>query len=52
MARTFLFLIGTASAFFAWTLISNRARASRKPIPARQAAALLQQAWADHRTRA
>ena len=52
MARTFLFILGTLSAYAAWALAKGQPKIARKPIPARQAAALLQQAWADHHTRA
>lgn len=52
MARFFLFLLGTLSALAAWTLIGEQSRKTRKPIPAVRAAELLQEAWADHHTRA
>ncbi len=50
--RTFLFLIGTVSAYAAWVLAHDQSRKVRRRVPAKQAAALLEQAWADHRTRA
>jgi hypothetical protein len=52
MARFTLFVLGTLGAFAAWTLINDRVPVTRKTIPAKDAAELLQQAWADHHTRA
>ncbi len=52
MTRTILFLLGTVSAYATWVLMRDGSQPARKPIPAKQAAALLQQAWADHHTRA
>ncbi len=52
MTRTFLLLLGAVSAYTAWLLMQGQASPVRKLVPARQAAALLEQAWADHHTRA
>ena len=52
MTRTLLLLLGTCSAYATWLLVHHQTRPARKPIPAKKAAALLQQAWADYHTRA
>ena len=52
MGRFSLFFLGTVSALAAWLLLTDRPQPARKPLPAKQAAELLQQAWADHHTRA
>ncbi len=52
MSRFLLLFLGAFGAFAAWTLINEKPAAARKPMPAKQAAELLQEAWADHHTRA
>ncbi len=52
MSRFLLLLLGSLSAYAAWILMNDSAEPTRKPIPARVAAEQLQQAWADHHTRA
>ncbi len=56
MKRLTLFLLGSLGVFAAWSLITNSETpaetANRKAISAREAAARLQEAWADHHTRA
>jgi hypothetical protein len=52
MKRFTLFLLGTLGAYAAWTLITDNQTPERKVIPATEAAARLQAAWADHHTRA
>lgn len=51
MMRFALYLGGVSAALVTWIIAGNRIRASR-PVPAKQAAAMLRQAWADHHTEA
>lgn len=51
MSRLALYIIGVSSVLTAWAIYKRRADA-RRPIPAKQAAAMLQEAWADYHTRA
>jgi hypothetical protein len=51
MLRFFLYVGGVSAGLAAWLVFENRNRASRV-IPATKAAAMLQEAWADHHTQA
>jgi hypothetical protein len=50
MFRLSLYVIGISAMFAAWAAYRNQQK--RKPMPVQKAASMLQQAWADHRTRA
>ncbi len=54
MNRFALYLAGVSALATAWVVFRNRMAVdpSRKRIPVQQAAAMLQQAWADHHTTA
>ena len=47
MLRVFLYVGGVSAALATWLLFGSRNRATRV-IPATKAAAMLQEAWADH----
>jgi len=49
MLRVALYLGGVSAALAAWVVFGNQNRAART-IPAKKAAATLQEAWADHHT--
>jgi len=51
MLRLALYVGGLAAAVAACVVWRNQQRAMRK-VPVKEAAAMLQQAWADHHTRA
>lgn len=51
MLRFALYLAGISTAVAAYVAYQKQKRAMRR-IPVKEAAALLQQAWADHHTRA
>jgi len=51
MSRFVVYLGGLSAALAAWVVFGNRNRAGRV-IPAAKAAAMLQEAWADHHTQA
>jgi len=51
MLRVALYLGGASAALAAWVLFGNQNSASRR-VPAAKAAAMLQEAWADHHTQA
>ena len=51
MLRFFLYVGGVSAGLAAWLVLENRNRANRV-IPATKAAAMLQEAWADHHTQA
>jgi hypothetical protein len=51
MARISFYVLGVGAGLAATIVWINRLRAMR-PVPVKQAAAMLQEAWADHRTRA
>ncbi len=51
MLRVALYLGGVSAALAAWVVFENWNSATRI-VPAAKAAAMLQQAWADHHTRA
>ena len=51
MLRFVLYVGGVSAGLAAWLVLENRSRANRV-IPATKAAALLQEAWADHHTQA
>jgi hypothetical protein len=50
MFRLSLYVLGVSAFVAAWAAYRNQQM--KKPIPAQKAAAMLQQAWADHHTRA
>lgn len=50
MFRLSLYVIGVSAMVAAWA--AYRDQQKRKPMPVQKAASMLQQAWADHRTRA
>jgi hypothetical protein len=49
MFRLSLYVLGVSALVAAWAAYRNEQK--KKPIPVRKAAAMLEQAWADHRTR-
>jgi hypothetical protein len=49
MFRLSLYLLGVSAAVAAWAAYRDQQR--KKPMPVEKAAAMLQQAWADHHTR-
>jgi hypothetical protein len=49
MFRLALYVAGISAAVAAWVVVWDRKRATRR-IDVREAAAKLQQAWADHHT--
>ena len=51
MLRVALYLGGASAALAAWVLFGSQNRATRR-IPVTKAAAMLQEAWADHHTQA
>jgi hypothetical protein len=51
MLRIALYVGGVAAGLAAWVIWRDQIRATRR-VPVKEAAALLQQAWADHHTRA
>jgi hypothetical protein len=50
MIRLSLYVLGVSAFAAAWAVYQNQQK--KKPIPVSKAAAMLQQAWADHHTRA
>lgn len=50
MFRLSLYVIGVSAMVAAWAAYRNQQK--RKPMPVQKAASMLQEAWADHRTRA
>ena len=50
MFRLSLYVLGVSTIVAAWAAYRNEQK--KKPMEAQKAAALLQQAWADHHTRA
>ena len=54
MLRLPLYIFGISTVLTAWALFKNQQRSTdpRRRIPVKEAAALLQEAWADHHTRA
>ena len=50
MFRLSLYVVGVSAFLAAWALYRNQQRT--KPMPARKAAEMLQEAWADYHTRA
>ena len=50
MFRLSLYVVGISSFVAAWAIYRNEQK--KKPMPVTKAAAMLQQAWADHHTRA
>jgi len=51
MLRFALYLSGVSAALAAWVIWGDQKRASGR-IPVKKAAAMLQEAWADHHTQA
>jgi hypothetical protein len=51
MFRCALYIIGVSSVLTAWVVYKNQADPMRR-IPAKKAAAMLQEAWSDYHTRA
>jgi hypothetical protein len=51
MLRFALYLSGVSAALAAWVVLGENKRAARR-VPVKKAAALLQEAWADHHTQA
>lgn len=50
MVRLSLYALGVSALVAAWAAYRNQQR--KKPMPVTKAASMLQEAWADHRTRA
>jgi hypothetical protein len=50
MFRLSLYVLGASALAAAWAAYRNQQM--KKPMPVQKAASMLQQAWADHRTRA
>jgi len=50
MLRVSLYVLGLSAFAAAWAVYQNQQK--NKPIPVKKAAAMLQEAWADHRTHA
>ena len=50
MFRLSLYVIGVSAMVAAWAAYRNQQK--RKPMPVQKAASMLQEAWADHHTRA
>jgi len=50
MFRLSLYILGATAFAAVWAAYQSQQK--KKPMPVGKAAALLQQAWADHRTRA
>jgi hypothetical protein len=50
MIRLSLYVLGVTA--FVAACAAYRNQQKKKPVPVQKAAAMLQQAWADHRTRA
>jgi hypothetical protein len=51
MFRTALYALGFSAALTAF-MIYNEKKNAKRPVPAKRAAEMLRQAWADYRTRA
>lgn len=53
MSRLALYIFGVSSVLTAWIFFKNQQYTDpRRPIPVKKAAAMLQEAWSDYRTRA
>jgi hypothetical protein len=50
MVRLSLYVLGISAFVAAWAAYKNQQKT--RPVPVKQAAAMLQEAWADHHTRA
>jgi hypothetical protein len=50
MFRLSLYVLGVSAMVAGWAAFRNQQM--KKPMPVQKAASMLQQAWADHRTRA
>ena len=50
MFRMSLYVLGISAFVAAWAVYQDQRK--RRPVPAKKAAALLQEAWADHHTHA
>jgi hypothetical protein len=51
MMRIALYLAGVSAAVAAWSVYRRLGGSTRTRVPVKQAAAMLQQAWADNHTR-
>jgi len=51
MFRMALYIVGVSTALTAWAVLRSRQDPMRR-IPAKKAAAMLQEAWSDYHTRA
>jgi len=53
MSRLPIYIFGVSTVFAAWALYRKQQKAYlTRPIPAKKAAAMLQEAWSDYHTRA
>jgi hypothetical protein len=53
MSRLALYIFGVSTAITAWAVYRDRRRAHlTRRVPAKKAAAMLQEAWSDNHTRA
>jgi hypothetical protein len=53
MSRLALYIFGVSTALTAWAIYRNKQNADpTRRIPAKKAAAMLQEAWSDYHTRA
>lgn len=52
MLRLALYIIGASTALTAWVFYRGQNADPRRPIPAKKAAEMLQEAWSDYHTRA
>ena len=54
MLRWALYVSGVSAGLAAWVLLGDKNRVARRQgrVPVKQAAAMLQEAWADHHTQA
>ena len=54
MLRWALYVSGVSAGLAAWVLFGDKNRVARRQgrVPVKQAAAMLQEAWADHHTQA
>lgn len=50
MFRLSLYVLGVSAFVAAWAAYQNQQK--KRPVPAKKAAEMLQEAWADHRTHA
>jgi hypothetical protein len=50
MIRLSLYVLGVSAFLAAWAVYQDQRK--RRPVPVKKAAAMLEEAWADHHTRA